>query len=72
MKQTSIYLCPDLATGEILRTWQGLRPRPHQRPAPVIDRVGENGRVLVATGHYRNGVLLAPATAQLISEMLAG
>ncbi len=70
LKQTSIDLCPDLAMGKIIRTWQGLRPRPHQRPAPVIDRVGDNGRVLVATGHYRNGILLAPATAQLIGEML--
>jgi glycine/D-amino acid oxidase-like deaminating enzyme len=71
VKQIAIDLCPDLAKGEIIRTWTGLRPRPHQRPAPVIERVGENGRVLVATGHYRNGVLLAPATAQLISQMLS-
>lgn len=70
VKQIAIDLCPDLAQGEIIRTWTGLRPRPHQRPAPVIERVGENGRVLVATGHYRNGVLLAPATAQLIRQML--
>ncbi len=71
LKQTAIDLCPDLALGETINTWSGLRPRPDQRPAPVIDRVGENGRVLVATGHYRNGVLLAPATAQVITQMLA-
>jgi glycine oxidase len=70
IEQLAIDLCPDLAQGEIIKTWTGFRPRPHQRPAPVIERLGENGRVLVATGHYRNGVLLAPATAQLISEML--
>ncbi len=70
IKQIAIDICPDLATGEIIRTWQGLRPRPHQRPAPVIDRVGNNQRVLVATGHYRNGILLAPATARMIGEML--
>ncbi len=72
LEQTAIKLCPQLAQGEILRSWTGLRPRPHERPAPVIDRVGNNQRVLVATGHYRNGVLLAPATAQVISEMLVG
>lgn len=70
LKQTAIDLCPDLALGEPIDIWSGLRPRPVQRPAPVIDRVGENGRVLVATGHYRNGILLAPATAQLITQML--
>ena len=70
LKLTAINACPDLATGEIVRTWSGLRPRPYQRPAPVIDRVGNNSRVLVATGHYRNGILLAPATARIISDML--
>jgi glycine oxidase len=70
IKQIAIDLCPDLARGEIVRTWQGLRPRPNHRPAPVIDRVGNNQRVLVATGHYRNGILLAPATARIISDML--
>jgi glycine oxidase len=70
IKQIAIDICPMLATGEIIRTWQGLRPRPNHRPAPVIDRVGTNKRVLVATGHYRNGILLAPATARIISDML--
>lgn len=70
LQDTACSLCPALATGEIVRTWTGLRPRPHNRPAPVIDRSGENGRVLVASGHYRNGILLAPATALAIGKML--
>lgn len=70
LKRIAIEFCPDLAQGEIIRTWTGLRPRPHERPAPVIERVGANGRVLVATGHYRNGILLAPATARALGEML--
>ena len=68
--QMAIDICPALAKGETIRTWQGLRPRPNHRPAPVIDRVGTNQRILVATGHYRNGILLAPATARIISDML--
>jgi glycine oxidase len=72
IKQIAIDICPDLAKGEIIRTWEGLRPRPNHRPAPVIDRVGTNKRVLVATGHYRNGILLAPATARIIGDMLSG
>jgi len=43
------------------RRWQGLRPRPIGRPAPVLDPIAPG--VLLASGHYRNGVLLAPATA---------
>lgn len=70
MHEVAIETCPDLAQGEIIYTWQGLRPRPHNRPAPVIDRVGDNGRIVVAAGHYRNGILLAPATARIVGEML--
>jgi glycine oxidase len=72
LHRVAIEFCPDLAQGEIIRTWTGLRPRPHARPAPVIERIGANGRVLVATGHYRNGILLAPATAREIATMLGG
>jgi glycine oxidase len=71
IKQIAIDMCPVLAQGEIIRTWQGLRPRPNHRPAPVIDRAGANKRVLIATGHYRNGILLAPATARIIGDMLS-
>jgi glycine oxidase len=72
LQRVAIGFCPDLAHGEIIRTWTGLRPRPHERPAPVIDRLGANGRVLVATGHYRNGILLAPATAREVDELMQG
>ncbi len=33
----AIAFCPALAAGTILHTWSGLRPRPHQRPAPIIE-----------------------------------
>jgi glycine oxidase len=36
--------------------------------APIIERRGD---VVIATGHYRNGVLLAPLTADLVCELLA-
>jgi glycine/D-amino acid oxidase-like deaminating enzyme len=68
--QQAIAFCPDLATAEIIRTWSGLRPRPEGRPAPVIEKLPGFSHVLLATGHYRNGVLLAPATADAIREMI--
>ncbi len=61
---------PALATAEILATWSGLRPRPVGRPAPVVERLGGYQNVIVAAGHYRNGVLLAPATAGIVQEFL--
>ncbi|MDP8934198.1 MAG: FAD-binding oxidoreductase [Cyanobacteriota bacterium] len=63
-------LCPALAEAEIIRKWSGLRPRPEGRPAPIIGTLPGNDRVLIASGHYRNGVLLAPATARSIREAI--
>lgn len=69
--QGAIALCPELVNATILKTWSGLRPRPYNRPAPVVEPLKGYDRVLIATGHYRNGVLLAPATAQLVRSALA-
>lgn len=66
----AIALCPALAEAEIIRKWSGLRPRPEGRPAPIIETLPGNDRVFIASGHYRNGVLLAPATARSIREMI--
>jgi glycine/D-amino acid oxidase-like deaminating enzyme len=68
--QQAIAFCPELAKAKIIRTWSGLRPRPEGRPAPVIGKLPGFSNVLLATGHYRNGVLLAPATASTIREMI--
>ncbi|MCX7594282.1 MAG: FAD-binding oxidoreductase [Fischerella sp.] len=70
VKQQAIAFCPDLANATVIRTWFGLRPRPEGRPAPIIEKLLGFSNVLLATGHYRNGVLLAPATANAIREMI--
>ncbi|MBE9003569.1 FAD-binding oxidoreductase [Fortiea sp. LEGE XX443] len=70
VKQQAIAFCPELASATITRTWSGLRPRPEGRPAPIIEKLPGFSNILLATGHYRNGVLLAPATAYTIREMI--
>ena len=70
VRQEAITLCPALADATIVRTWSGKRPRPEGRPAPVIGQLPGYNNVLLATGHYRNGILLAPATAQKIREAI--
>lgn len=70
LRQEAIAFCPDLASAKILRTWSGLRPRPEGRPAPVIDKLPGFSNIILATGHYRNGVLLAPATASAVQNMI--
>ncbi len=58
-----------LQDAQPLRHWQGLRARPNERPAPLLE-VLEPG-LLLTSGHYRNGVLLAPASAAWVLQQLA-
>jgi glycine oxidase len=61
-------LAPSLACAEIVETWSGLRPgTPDQ--LPILGPTDLEG-LLTATGHYRNGILLAPITAKLIAEWI--
>ncbi|MFM2380696.1 MAG: hypothetical protein RLZZ143_3279 [Cyanobacteriota bacterium] len=69
--QQAIAFCPSLAGGAIVRTWSGKRPRPEKKSAPIIEYLPGYDNVILATGHYRNGVLLAPATAKIVREMLS-
>ncbi len=62
---------PELRGAEVVETWAGARPRPVGRSAPVIEVWPGAAAIVVATGHYRNGVLLAPATAQRAIDLLA-
>ncbi|MCF8132273.1 MAG: FAD-binding oxidoreductase [Synechococcus sp. Tobar2m-G35] len=61
---------PWLLEATVLRQWQGLRSRPTQQPAPVLEEP-EPG-LLVLAGAYRNGVLLAPACATWAQERISG
>ena len=62
-------LFPELAELELVEVSAGLRPAAPD-DAPLVGEL-ENG-VLVATGHYRNGILLAPVTAETIVALLTG
>ncbi|MBD2326555.1 FAD-dependent oxidoreductase [Alkalinema sp. FACHB-956] len=68
--QGALQLIPELAQAERRSQWIGLRPRPFGRPAPVIEWLSGNQNILLATGHYRNGILLAPGTAIAAREMI--
>ena len=57
-----------LRQATVIRHWQGLRARPEGRPAPLLEQL-EPG-LLLASGHYRNGVLLAPASAAWAAEQI--
>ena len=57
-------LVPALALLKPESVWTGLRPA-SDAPSPHVGRVGTS-RLWLAYGHYRNGVLLAPATSERI------
>ena len=59
-------LLPTLAPARFAGSWAGLRP--FARGGPLLGRAPASPRVLLATGHHRNGVLLAPVTAELIAR----
>ena len=60
---------PAVRQARIVESWAGLRPATADE-LPVIDACGE--RCWVATGHFRNGILLAPGTARVLREMILG
>jgi glycine oxidase len=64
--EAGLELCADLGASEILETWSGLRPGTPD-DLPILGLTNVEGLIL-ATGHYRNGILLAPVTAKLVKE----
>ncbi len=63
-------IVPTLSRLALIDSWAGLRPRAPDG-LPVLGKAGETEGLFFATGHYRNGILLAPVTAQLIADLIA-
>jgi glycine oxidase len=64
----ALELAPALADAKIVEDWSGLRPgTPDQ--LPIIGPTDIPG-LWLATGHYRNGILLAPATAKIMRDWI--
>jgi len=53
---------------KISHEWNGIRAKPINEPAPLLKQL-ETG-LLINTGHYRNGILLAPACAEWIGHQI--
>lgn len=60
-------ISPQIEPLPIIDTWAGLRPRAADG-LPVLGPCDEIDGLFYATGHYRNGILLAPVTGELIAE----
>jgi glycine oxidase len=64
----AIELAPGLAAARIEESWAGLRPDSPDH-LPILGPTDIDG-LLIATGHFRSGVLLTPITAKLIREWI--
>jgi glycine oxidase len=67
--RAAITLVPELAEYELAEAVAGHRPGTPDN-APVIGRLRDG--VVVASGHHRHGILLAPVTADLVAGIVAG
>jgi len=62
-------LAPALREAEMVASYACLRPASADG-LPLLGRVPDRPGLVVATGHFRNGILLAPITGQLITEVI--
>jgi len=69
IKSAAVEIIPALKHLPLFDSWAGLRPRAED-DFPVLGPASEIGGLFYATGHYRNGILLAPITGELIAEAI--
>jgi len=65
----ALQLIPGLEEYELSSTWAGFRPATSDL-LPVLGPISSYENVTVATGHHRNGVLLAPVTAKIVAAQV--
>lgn len=64
-------LLPTIENAEFERAWAGIRPQ----TADGLPYIGEHPTykgLFIATGHFRNGILLSPITGEVIADMVEG
>jgi len=70
LRAAALNLVPELASAALQETWAGLRPGSPDG-LPILGETALPG-YFVASGHFRDGILLAPGTAHVMAGMLLG
>ena len=70
LRQAALELVPGLRAAKILEDWAGLRPGTPDN-LPILGATSTPG-YFVATGHFRDGILLAPITAAVMADVIEG
>jgi len=52
--------------GKISKKWYGIRSRPDGEPSPIMKKLGDG--LIICTGFYKNGILLAPACSKWVAN----
>jgi glycine oxidase len=69
LRSLAAEMLPEIVTTPQLEAWAGLRPGTPD-DLPLIGSLSKNE--FIATGHFRNGILLAPATADALADLIEG
>ncbi len=69
LRESAVGMLPELALLDPIQQWAGLRPGAPDG-VPFIGRVKGFDNLFVNAGHYRNGLVLAPASARLLADLL--
>lgn len=70
MHRAAAQYLPELAAAEVIETWAGLRPGSPD-DLPLIGATNDP-RVFLASGLFRNGILLSPITARVVADLVTG
>jgi len=70
MHRAAVALVPELERARVLEDWAGLRPGTPD-DLPILGATSTPG-YFVATGHFRDGILLAPVTAHVMAQVVTG
>jgi glycine oxidase len=66
----AIKYVPELASAPVVTSWAGLRPGTPD-DLPILGPTETPG-IYIASGHFRNGILLAPVTAKVMADVVMG
>ncbi|NQD38919.1 glycine oxidase ThiO [Permianibacter sp. IMCC34836] len=67
--QSAIAIMPSLRQVDVEQQWAGLRPG-SPNGIPFIGRLPSLANAWINAGHYRNGIVLAPASARLLTDLM--
>jgi glycine oxidase len=69
IKSMAFEIAPGLESSAIVDSWAGFRPHAPD-DLPVLGPAADIDGLFYATGHYRNGILLAPITAEIVADAI--